>query len=374
MSKTWIISFLCVVQVCSAGAGDYHDDASMVQRTVQEDGLHKYSDAQLAALNKRAILFDHRKQKFFASMLSKVTHMLHFGGKKSVLAWLEKTTEEAKTTCAKGPGLGLVGFGMDMPNSISSLLGCKGNSTWDGLCLTKEILGGVLSPIMDLAMDIYNIEQDCGCPFLQGLKDCEEDTNQGYYGATPKEKNNFTTKVKTVSTIMAAYAGIYGAVTTCQAKNGSKQAPMHPVALIPLPAAQASFSIYEFHKLRQFLIKEKAENKSTGDSDGTCEIVSGVSAIASDVGGFVTAVLDTVSHYKYDEKTKPNAGWEELCASEILGAIDAIPAMADVFCSWKSCEDGFPKGALRSFTYGTDEHNGGKCGDTEDEAPAPAAQ
>jgi len=288
-------------------------------------------------------------------MLSKVTDMLHFAGKESVLAWVGKMMKEAQLTCAKGPALGLVGFGMDMPNAISSMAGCdKG----DGYCIAKELMGGFLSPVMDLAMDMYNIEQDCGYPFLQGLQDCEGDDppDQGYFNATPRDKNFPTFVTRSISTVLAGIAGVMGSVATCEAKNGSKQEPMHPLALVPLPVIQAGFSFYEFTKLREFLKLPEAKGFA-----GACETASATSALFSDVSGFVTAVLDLVSHNKYDEKTKPNAGWKELCASEILGAIDALPAFLDVICSYQSCKDGFPKAALRQHMYG------GETEDTKDD-------
>ena len=366
MRLIWGVAFLCGVQA------DHSDGISLVQRTVQESMQYVApasigTAAGMVKAEHNSILANRRKQWLFAAMMGKLSRMLESadpsagkGVRERLKDWLKPWTTEAIVSCAKGPSVGITDYGLALPNAIANVQGCAAG---DGLCLTKEILGGLVSPTLDLAMDMYNIEQDCGCPLLQDLKDCDPDTDQGYFG-TPRSKNNISLAVRSASWLGAAVAGVMGAAMTCNARLGGQQSPVSPEPGIGLAGGALLISVNELIQLSGFV-----KNESKG---GFVEFCAAGSAVLSDGLGLATAIMDTVAHHVYDANNT-GKGWQYLCASDVMGAIDALPALANNLCSWKSCEDGFPKAAFRRWewgSWGSGDASANKCGVTDDSAPA----
>jgi len=352
------------------------DQASLVQQLVRDhrgEASMSFDKAGVAAAVARtamnhsypSMLKDTKKRAVFAHMMARLANLVGAAGQsgaqshnaKDLQAYLLRGIKtEAVLSCLTGPGLTAVDFFLNLPNAIDSIKGCTG----DAYCLTKEILG-MIGEVGDNLVDLFNIEQDCGKPFLDELLDCsegEEAAEPGYFWLTPTQKNNPSLMVGFLTGALSAASGVMGALATCQAGEGSLQTPVHPGALIPTSAASVMLSSYEFYQMLRFVGPD-------GKKAGGVEKCETFASLSGDGLGLFTAIMDTVSHAQFGDGSDKTKGFGPLCAGEVATALSALPDIAGKFCGFLSCKGGFPRGAFKQAIWspGSSDASGDASGD-----------
>jgi len=325
------------------------DQASLVQQLVRDNrggDSVSFDEASLATAVARTamnhsyplIMQDSRKRAVFLHMMTRITKLVGAAGQSGAQRHnardmqsylLHEYTWKVAAICMSTTGLSLGDFGLNLANTIATINGCAG----EGQCLTRNWLG-LLGEVGDLMVDLFNLEQNCGKPFLNELLDCSTEL-EGYFGMTPLQKSIPSFIAQRLTWAMAGAAGIWGAFETCKSGAGASTGPVNPFVLIPTAAASFLLSGAELSELPGF-------EGTNGEEAGRWELCGARASVASDALGLFAKVMTSVAHVMHGDGSDAKKGFLPYCFGAVADAVNTLPDIVGKYCSYESCQAKFP--------------------------------
>jgi len=325
------------------------DQASLVQQLVRDNrggDSVSFDEASLATAVARTamnhsyplIMQDSRKRAVFLHVMTRITKLVGAAGQsgaqrhnardmKSYL--LNEYTWKVATNCMLTTGLSLGDFALNLANTIATINGCAGEKQ----CLIRNWLG-LLGEVGDHLVDLFNLEQNCGKPFLDELLDCSTEL-EGYFGMTPVQKSLPSFIAQRLTWATAGAAGIWGAFETCKSGAGASTGPVNPFVLIPTAAASFLLSEAELRELPGFTGTE-------GEEAGRWELCGARASVASDALGLFAKVMTSVAHVMHGDGSDAKKGFLPYCFGAVADAVNTLPDIVGKYCGYESCQAKFP--------------------------------